>query len=553
MTNIQSKSFPARAGRRWARVAWCLAAASVAFAVGVTLLTHSPMPYEDEWYSLDLFRQFLSDPSLDKLASLHNEHRILFPRLLFWADYAWAGGTGIPDVAATLLVQAAAASMYARLAWRALPSSDWRAAAAAVPFLLLFSLRQEENFAWSFQTQFVGVFAAGSLSVVLGVTAVSGAGRVRTGALAGSLALQVVAAFTMANGFMAGIGTAFAMACLRSRAWVLPAALSLACLAAYMHGFERPQGSPSLTASLDHPLAVATFACAYLGSFLHPGVAASAVLGLVGVLLLSALAWDAASGRVRDPAVLAMLGIATFVAASALLTALGRASNDFEEATASRYATGAATFWSAMLPVAARGLPLPRRAALPVAAALSCLLAGAAVVGDVPGLREMRSHAYLRSSDADGLALGLVDLDAFHRDESGDLVESVVPFLRDRGIGPFSGRWSKLRGTPLAAAGSVTDAGCPGTMAATARPALGTDAVVMEGKDPVRTFLPGPRRVFVADPRGRIAGFGSAGPGMGGGWTGYARATPGDVLAAYAASDLGRLCLLGRVRVAPAG
>ena len=546
-------SGPARRVRETASwLAWAVAATTVALAVTAAFLTHSAMPYEDEWYSLDLFRSFSASPSFAALASLHNEHRILFPRLLFWSDYAWWGGTGVPDVATTFLVQAAAAALYARLAWRALPPGTWRAAWAALPFPLLFSLRQEENFAWAFQTQFAAVFALAAAATCLGVASVRD-GRTRPLPLAGSLALQAVAAFTMANGFLAGLSTALAMACMRSRAWVLPTVASCACLAAYLHGFERPEGGQPLSAALSHPFVAASFAMAYLGSFLDPSVAASACLGVVGVALVARVGWRAATGRERDPAALAMLGIAAFVVASAAVTAVGRSVDDFGEATASRYATGAATFWAVALPLARRNLQSWRPGAGKAAAAMALLVAVVSVAGDWRGLREMRSHAFLRSSDEDGLLLGLLDLDAFRRDESGDLVASVTPFLRERGIGPFAGRDAALPGSPLASAGTPTGASCPGALAATPRPSLGPDAVAMEGLDPVRTFLPGPRRVVVADAAGRIAGLGSAGPGMGGRWSGYARAASGSVLTAYAVSDLGRLCRLGAVAVAAPG
>ena len=95
-------------------IALCL----VAQTLLVSWLDHIPAPFGDEWDSIALFQRFRAAPSFDLLFSLHNEHRIAFPRLLFWSDYAVFDGTGTIDVAATFVILALEACLFAWLARR---------------------------------------------------------------------------------------------------------------------------------------------------------------------------------------------------------------------------------------------------------------------------------------------------------------------------------------------------------------------------------------------------------------------------------------------------
>jgi hypothetical protein len=133
--------------------------------VGV-VTTYSPLPYWDQWGEATVAQH------LDLLLTPHNEHRILFPRLIFIADKLWFGGNNKLDLTLILLVQLVHACLLIILLSRARRmSAVENASAAAIALSLLFWMYQSENFTWGFQVQFVGVFAAATgafLTLALG-------------------------------------------------------------------------------------------------------------------------------------------------------------------------------------------------------------------------------------------------------------------------------------------------------------------------------------------------------------------------------------------------
>ncbi len=190
-------------------LAWLAAAAAAAVlvtAVATAAMTHSSLPHEDEWYSLDLYAAALRGDFLPRLLSQHNEHRIAFPRLLFWTDYALLDGTGRVDLAATFVVQGLEACLLAWVAAKAGVGTALTLATGAMATVLLFSLRQYENLTWGFQTQFVGVFAAASLAVALHARSMAAPdGRGAAWPLLAALGMTFVATYTMANGLLGGV------------------------------------------------------------------------------------------------------------------------------------------------------------------------------------------------------------------------------------------------------------------------------------------------------------------------------------------------------------
>ncbi len=297
---------------------------------------------------------------------------------------------------------------------------------------------------------------------------------------------------------------------------------------------------------------MATFALSYLGSIVPGGVVPAIPVGVVGVLALTALTRDALARRA--PWAVTCAGIAWFCASSAALTAFGRAPFGLDGAAESRYATGSAVFWCATLTygiVAAASAGPHRRALAAATLAACCALTVAVGLGERTYLLEAEAQAARRDVIEDALLLGLHDPDANADEESGDRIVDVTPFIRSKGISIFSDGDARLVGRPLGEAGTLAAAACPADFAATSRPSIGPSGTVAAGTTSVETRLPRTRRVYLVDDGGRIVGLGTA-PARGRSWKGYATAGTGQRLSAYALSDGGRLCAMGRVEVAPA-
>ena len=560
---------PVTAARRlrlpWAAAAAGLslaaAAATVLFTLGTVFRLHVPLPFWDEWYLVRDFRAFAAGTyGWRDLAAQHNEHRLLVPRLFFFADDLLFGLSGTFDLVVIALLQFVTAAILVASMRRRVARPAHRALLTGFVLLMLFTLGQEQNFSSGFQLQFVGVFTAAALAAVAYAAALQRVAERRRGSAA-LFALAGVACaastYTMANGVLAGAVLA-AAAVLRGAPWRVAAATgALAALLAalFFRGYvPGPAGLP-LSHALAHPLAYLRFVTAYLGNPLGTGIRTTQALGTLGLALAAAAAWRVAAGRTRDAASLALLIVAGFSLASAAATAYGRAALGTQQAFESRYETPSLIFWTALVlfwfPVATRR---PRAAPAAALGALMALLAGAALWSEAtawPALAE-RSAALRRVSDS--LVSGLYDAAAaaVYEVTPMDDIAVVLPFLRERRLAAFAAPEAAALGRPLAALGPLAGAGaCEGSAAARPDPALGTDGVRLRGWVREGASRRAPRRIVVADAPGTVVGVGSASlPGEPSRlWSGYARGRPGDTLRAYALLADGGLCGLGDAAV----
>ena len=524
--------------------------------VAESFATHSLLPQGDEWTSLAVFRSVMTGRAVvSDMLGQHNEHRILFPRLVLFSDYLLARGTGRLDLVAIFVTQALACGLFLDLLARGAARSPGRVAVGAVVVLLLASLRQSENFTWGFQVQFVGVFAAGGLAASLFAAAIGAAraGRPAGGLVTLALATAAVATFSMSNGLLAApVLLALAVMGRAPRRMTLAAGLATVALtAAFFAGYE-VLGPGNLRAALaEDPLRIPAYAAAYLGNLLDPDMGACLLLGAAGLAWAAVAALAVATGRDRDAVRLALLGIMLFTAGSATLTALGRSGEGLGSAMASRYATGAAYFWSAVLVHAwssAGALRRPFALRSLVGAAGLVLVVGILRV-QAPTVEIMRSLGAARTVAGDAVMQGLVDDAALRAiDDDPAQVREMLPLLREQRLGVFADPEAGRLGRPLPEAGPVGALPCPGSLdTARADPALGPDGVALAGT--AGAALPATGRILLADAEGRIVGLGEAGPG-GADWTGYARARPGTEIRAFLRLRSGRLCGIGAARVA---
>ncbi len=539
-----------------------MAAVTLGIAMAAVYGLHVPLPYRDEWASIDHFQRFQEGSyGFSDLASQHNEHRLLFPRLFFFADERWFDLSGYLDATVTVALQASNAALLLFLGTRSMRAPAWRALAAGVVVTWLFTLSQEQNLTNGFQLQFVGVFTAALLAgmAYAGALARLLDGRGRAPALfALSAAGCVVAAYTMANGVLAGFVLA-AVAVLRRAPWHIPAATAAASgllAAAFFHGYVPGEFSLPLSHALTHPFPYLGYAMAYLGNPIGEHLRAAQAMGAIGLALAAGAAWRCLTGRSRDVPDVALLAFAGFVVASASATAYGRITLGVSQAFESRYVTPSMLFWSAMvlfwLPVAAKSRH-PRTAL--------CALASLAMTLTVPSLLAEAStwpvltlRAVALRQVSDSLMAGLYDgtaADTYENMTPTD-VAPYVPFLREHHLAAFADPDAVDLGKPVASlSGTVEPQSCKGTVTARSVASLGAGGVALAGTAMANPSRRAPHRIIAADARGYVVGFGSASlpgrpPRL---WVGYAKAMPGDVVSAYAKLPDGTLCDLGTATV----
>ncbi len=538
-----------------------MAIAMVADSVTTVVRLHSALPYFDEWDSLALFRDLITGqaPWTD-MFSQHNEHRIFFPRLFLFSDYLFFGGQGIFDLVTIGAIQAAHAGLLIWLLRRARPTARGSLAIAAVVVMLLSSLRQEENFSWGFQVAFVAVFALATLACILFSDALAAmrAGQAYGGRLIAAYAVVVAATFTMANGLLAGLTLVCLAAASRAPLRIVAASGAVLVILAlcYFHGYQVAADQTPLALSLQHPLRLLSYTAIYIGNFLEPDLRTARLLGLWGLVAMAGAAWTVVLRRDTDPVRMALFGIMLFTVGTALLTGLGRLGMGLDQAFSSRYGTGAAAFWSAILIYwwcfadRMRGAALLRWA---VGATALVLVVGAVQSqGPQKGGMEVRARGQRAATDA--LLLGLKDQDSFQAiyDVNGPVLAGAV-FLKAHGLSVFGQRDAELVGKPVVQAGTIVDrAFCEGSIDnAAAAPDLGSGGVRLSGRGRAHDAWAMTDRVYLVDGTDAIVGLASRSPDLADPepWSGFAVSSVGTPLRAFARLSHRKLCELGGAAV----
>lgn len=345
---------------RWAsRSCAALAVAAAVYVAGWTaadlLFLYHPLPFGDYWDFLHHLTRYLAgelQPS--ELWAQHNEHRILFPRLVFLADAQWFGGTSVFTIAVSCLIQVLHAVLLISLVLRAVPDRGaGRVVVAAAVGACMLHGSQLINLVWSFQVQFVMVYLA--MTVALHQLSRHDRG---IGHILAAIAAGCIATGSMANGVL--VWPLLWSVAVQRRVplrWILIlVAAGAAMLIAYLSGFVRPAEHSSPLEALTKPLATLHYLCAFLGNplwSLNPALAVTA-----GAITLAVTTWTAVRLLLRwsrlTPAEAVLLHVILLVVATGAMIAAGRLYLPLEAMLNSRYGTPALLLWSALL---GTGLP----------------------------------------------------------------------------------------------------------------------------------------------------------------------------------------------------
>ena len=570
----------ARLGGRWAPaglrptplflVAALCALGALAIAADTLRLVvtyFQPLFFWDPWGTVDQYAQFLQgNYSFSDLFTQYNEHRIAFPLLIFLMDFALGKGLNIINISAILFIQFLHFLLLARLA-RRLDKSAISIIAISVAAVLLFTFGQAENFTWGFQVQFVGVYAAASLAFWWFAEAAErqSRGLSATAFAIGAFAMAAVATYTMANGIIAAAVLIFLGLALRVNIKLtLSAVLLTAALAAsYFYDFHLVGAHSPPGYVLRHPLEVVVYILVYIGGPVGPfGLVVAGALGAAGLAATAFAVLRMIWRREQAAPRAALVAIMMFVAATAAVTAFGRAFFGLDQALSSRYLTPACIFWAAQVVYwssFARQKP-PNRAALAIFAAISLTVAAGAT----------RAHFAQKGPVAENFRNLNLASDALL--SGGDLPEAIelaspepavperlAPFLDQRHLSIFSWPEAQWRGQPLrevfariddqACAGHFDDLSTPPESIGAAAAGWAWDRLRRRPVD----------RVVLVDSRDRIVGFASGGWDRGDvrkavsevrrkavGWQGFVKLRDGGPVRAYAVLDRGRVaCELG--------
>jgi hypothetical protein len=540
----------------------CAAAAWVVVTTVHALVAESyAMPVLDHWATVQDLRMLREEGlSLAHLFRQHNEHRLVFPRLLFLLDYELGRGRGTSLRWASALAQMAHAALLFGLVLRARPGlrPSQRVVLAAVLLVCAFAATQMHNLIDPFQVQFPLVYLA--------ATAAFAAAALRPGPRWAALAMgaAVVSTYTMANGVL--VWPLLGLLAWRLRRPGLGAAVGLAAaaaLAAYLWSYEAPPRHTSVVQMLARPGRVVAYALCYLGSgFSLPGSPASIPIAVAGGALVTAaflaLGWRALRLRsIATPAEVVLVMVGLFAVGTAALTSVGRLGLTLDQALSSRYSTPALLLLAATFGLfLARPVPRLRVAAGGAAA----LLLAAVLAQQHAQLRLLRGWRQGLDHAETSLLAGVFDASAVR----GYVFDHDLKYVFDEGL-------SVLRENRLALFADERHAWLDADIAALPRAAPGECAGAFDAMEPI--FETGwgfrargwawdagagrpVRDVVLADENGRIVGVcagghdeqGEARGGPGSAWRGHGRGTSATrAVTAYALTAGRGLCRLGEL------
>ncbi len=313
------------------------------------------VPMIDQWdFVPALLKSYQGQLTFGDLWAQHNEHRLVFPRLIMLAlahmsdwDLRWELTTSLLFAVAILGV----IGYQIRQTRQALQDNTliWL---FPVIGIIVFSLRQSQNWMWGWQLQiFLNI-----LAVVAGIALLTHPTRTWPRLMAAILC-AIVATYSFANGLLFWLVGGFLLLIsprdkafqLRFAAWSVCAVLTMA---SYFYHYAKPSDSPPLLAVLQHPGAAVAYFLSYIGAFisLKDTPLIGVPMGIIGLALFSlALRRLRASGQIPLAVVAPYLAYALYALLSALVSTVGRAGFGAKQAMSSRYLTISELFWIATL------------------------------------------------------------------------------------------------------------------------------------------------------------------------------------------------------------
>jgi hypothetical protein len=315
---------------------------------------YTPLPVMDYWRVVEDYPNFVHF-DLRSLWRPHNEHRIVFPELVFALDALVAHGLQIVPLAISVLLYFGTWAMLAWLVFRDRSSlRQARSLAVALSAVAVVWSGTATVLAQPFLLQWTLL----DFAVVLALISIwqASEGIAPNLNFAGAVVAAVIATYTSANGMVLWLVLICAGLLLRlnrRKRFSLLASAGVS-IGLYFVGYRFPAnaGDENL---LRHPLYGIAFSCAYLGTpwgwMKSPTF--GVYIGFAGILA-AIVCFVVASrhGLLRTRPAVALFGLYAFTAITAIATAAGRmdASDPrFTNAKASRYLTVAITAWAALI------------------------------------------------------------------------------------------------------------------------------------------------------------------------------------------------------------
>jgi len=231
------------------------------------------IPHWDQWSIIYLFEKYYNgDLTFNDFWHQHNEHRLIFPKLIFFGLGLLSKYNVLYEIATNVIM---AFLMYLLIIWHINKNKYILGIEQSYQWLwifmscFVFCLSQFENWLWGFQLQWF----LNTLSVVAGAFLISNY-RITPLSFAGLCFCGIVSTFSLSAGILYWIVIAFFLVLRQVRverksnyfvpaAWIL---IFILVLTAYLYNYHHPPNHPSLWFAIQHPFRFLLFIAAYIGT-----------------------------------------------------------------------------------------------------------------------------------------------------------------------------------------------------------------------------------------------------------------------------------------------
>jgi hypothetical protein len=312
------------------------------------------VPFGDQWDLIPLLeKSYQGNVSISDLTVQHNEHRPLFPRLI-WIYLARATDWNIGHelmvnfllgffIFITLSFQIRSTNKSINS-----PLIKWMIPVVA---LIVFSLNQWENWLWGWQ---ISLFLS-AFSVILGIVLLSGS-IFKWSKFILALLMGIIAVYSFANGvvfWIIGIGILFVIDSFKNKKqkvlsiiiWVSSATIVMII---YLYNYQVPENHPSFFSFLLKPLQLTQYFFTFLGSPLAESGQAF-IFGFLGVVFFILLTILLLKSKTKPNIILPYISMASYAIISAFISGIGRIHYGYLQAMSPRYTTFSNFFWFAFL------------------------------------------------------------------------------------------------------------------------------------------------------------------------------------------------------------
>jgi hypothetical protein len=296
------------------------------------------VPFWDQWELVPLFQKFHNGTlGFADFFAQHNEHRILFPRLITFC-LAWLTHWNIYYELATSIVLATITFLFLyNMLQRTFAKRGFVLLAACLTSAILFSPLQWESWLWGWQIQwFLNV---AGLVVSLWALSVWRARLAWRFVVAASAA--TVATYSLASGSFVWVVCLLLFVPKTSRRWLwLWLITGAGVVSSHYIGYHDPAYHPSKTLFLHEPVTFVKYVVTYISKPVAPDFRLSYLLGL---FLFGAMLFFGSRlfmARRKDyPLVLPWICLGGYGLLAAIFTAISRLGFGVEQAYSSRYVT----------------------------------------------------------------------------------------------------------------------------------------------------------------------------------------------------------------------